>query len=59
MREGHLEQVGDVLLNMELVVGGVGGAQSNADFPFLHQVKHVGQDSGMHGQTYRQTGEAQ
>lgn len=49
--EGRLQQVGDVLLNVRLIVGWTGGAQSDADLPLLHQVEHVGQDAGVHGQT--------
>lgn len=51
--EGRLQQVGNILLDMRLVVGWTGSAQGNADFPLLYQVKHVGQDGGMHGQTCR------
>lgn len=54
MGEGRLQQVGDVLLDVCLVVGWTGSAQSNTDLPLLHQVKHVGQDGGVHGQTCRQ-----
>jgi len=48
--EGRLQQVGDVLLDVRLVVGRAGGAQRHADLPLLHQVEHVGQDGGVHGQ---------
>lgn len=51
MREGRLEQVGDVLLNEHLVVGGRGRVQCSGNLAFLHQVEHVGQDRRVHGQT--------
>lgn len=51
--EGCLQQVGDVLLNVRLIVGWTGGAQSDADLSLLHQVEHVGQDAGVHGQPCR------
>lgn len=50
MGEGSLEQVGDVLLDVHLVVGGGAGVERHADLPLLHQVKHVGQDGGVHGE---------
>lgn len=51
MGKGRLQQVGNILLNVRLVVRWAGGTKSNADFPLLHQVEHVGQDAGVHGQT--------
>lgn len=54
MGEGRLQQVGDVLLDVRLVVGRAAGAQGHADLPLLYQVEHVGQDGGVHGQTCRQ-----
>lgn len=50
MREGGLEQVGHVLLDEHLVVGGAGRVQHRRDLPLLHQVEHVGQDGGVHRQ---------
>ena len=52
MWESSFEQVGHVLLYEDLVVAGVGGVELGVDLPFLHQVKHVGQDGGMHRQAW-------
>lgn len=54
MWEGRLQQVGDVLLDVCLVVGRTAGAQCDTDLPLLHQVEHVSQDGGVHGQTCTQ-----
>lgn len=54
MGKGGLQQVGNVLLDVRLVVGRRSGAQSHTDLPLLHQVKHVGQDGGVHGETCRE-----
>lgn len=54
MGEGSLEQGGDVLLDVDLVVvGGGAGAERHADLALLQQVEHVGQDGGVHGEARR------
>ena len=52
MGEGGLQQVGHVLLDEALVVGAA-GVQHRGDLPLLHQVEHVGQDGGVHGEACR------
>lgn len=51
MWEGRLQQVGHVLLHVALIVACVACIQSYTDFTLFHQVKHVGEDGGVHRQT--------
>ncbi len=51
MWEGRLQQIGHVLLHVALIVARGAGVQSDADFSIFHQVKHVGEDGGVHRQT--------
>ena len=49
MGEGCFEQVGHILLHVDLVADGA-GVEGYADLALLHQVEHVGQDGRVHRQ---------
>lgn len=51
MWEGRLQQIGHILLHVALIVVRGACVQSDADFTLFHQVKHVGEDGGVHRQT--------
>lgn len=55
MGESSLQQVGHILLDEHLVVGGIPRVQRCSDLPFLYQVEHVGQDGSVHRQTCMHT----